>query len=89
MQQSFFFNFVAIIIGRRFSQIWLQAKNMISIIQKYIFIFGYPLEPGIEEIWRLFLDFGRFMAIDNFPQFLFILAVLIFLMSTIWLHIYI
>jgi hypothetical protein len=23
-----FFNFVAIIIGRRFSQIWLQTKNM-------------------------------------------------------------
>jgi hypothetical protein len=30
--QQFFKNFVAIIIGRRFSQIWLQAKNMKSII---------------------------------------------------------
>jgi hypothetical protein len=72
MQQPFFSNFMAIIIGRRFSQIWLQAKNMKSIIFKihlyyFILFFGYLLEPGVEEIWRLFLDFGRFMAIEKFP----------------------
>jgi hypothetical protein len=34
MQQPFFLKIMAIIVGRRFSQIWLQAKNMKSIILK-------------------------------------------------------
>jgi hypothetical protein len=38
----FFYKFVAIIIGRRFSQIWLHAKNMKSIILKMNTYFWLP-----------------------------------------------
>jgi hypothetical protein len=39
---NLFLNFVAIIIGRIFSQIWLQAKNMKSIISKILIYIWLP-----------------------------------------------
>jgi hypothetical protein len=47
--------------------------------------FGYLPEPCIEEIWRIFLNFGQNMAIENLKENL-ILALLIF-NTALWLYI--
>jgi hypothetical protein len=49
---------------------------MKAIIKKYLYIFGYLLEPCI-EIWQDFLSFDQIMATENLKQHL-ILALKIF-----------
>jgi hypothetical protein len=60
---------MAMILTRRFSQIWLQETYESKTLKTFLNIFGCIFKP-FTKTWRFFLNFDQTLAIENLKKHL-------------------